>query len=76
MLKEDLLKEGAFRELPSVDKEFEVSTLFRKFDEGISIFQFNKDGKQIGGIMIATEHWNAIQEAPYLKAGDGKTPQP
>jgi CMP-N-acetylneuraminic acid synthetase len=52
-----------------------IQTLFRKFDKGTWIFQFNKDGKLIGQVCVSSENMNIIQNAPSIKAGDGHTIQ-
>jgi hypothetical protein len=52
-----------------------MTVLFRKFDTGTWIFQFNEAGKCIGQVCISAENMATIQAAPCVKAGDGKTPQ-
>jgi hypothetical protein len=52
-----------------------LQTLFRKFESGTWIFQFNKDGKLIGQVCVSDENMKVIQNAPAVKDGDGKTKQ-
>jgi len=52
-----------------------IQTLFRKFDTGTWIFQFNSKGKVIGQVCVSSDNMEAIQNAPSIKAGDGETEQ-
>jgi hypothetical protein len=61
-----------YKELQDVNG---MSTLFRKFDEGTWIFQFNKEGELIGQVLVSSENMELIQQAPSIKAGDGTTIQ-
>ena len=52
-----------------------MQTLFRKFDTATWIIQFNEKGECIGQVCVSNENMNIIHDAPYIKAGDGKTKQ-
>ena len=78
MSRVDLLKDGLYKELPSTDKEFHatdgVSTFFRKFEQGVFIFQY-EGNRQIGSVMLEQSQLDAIYNAKAIKKGDGKSPQ-
>ena len=63
---------GNYAELKDRDG---IQTLFRKFDTGTWIFQFNESGKCIGQVCVSDENMKVIQSAPSIEAGDGKTQQ-
>jgi hypothetical protein len=50
-------------------------TLFRKFDTGTWIFQFNEKGQCIGRVCVSDENMRIIQNSPSIKTGDGETKQ-
>lgn len=52
-----------------------LQTLFRKFDTGTWILQFNEDGDCIGQVCVSEENMKIIHHSPHVKAGDGKTKQ-
>ena len=65
--------DGLYKELKETTGH-DITTLFRKFDNGTWLVQYKGD-KQIGMLCISEENMQAIHNAPYIKVGDGKTPQ-
>jgi hypothetical protein len=51
-----------------------ISTYFRKFDSGTLIVQY-KGNQLIGQVRVDAKHMEIIQQSPFIKTGDGKTPQ-
>jgi hypothetical protein len=71
--KEAWLKDGLYKEI-SVSEG--LSTIFRKFENGIWIAQFNEaTGNQVGVVRIMEEDFKQMWYAPAITPGDGKTPQ-
>jgi hypothetical protein len=48
-----------------------ITTLFRKFETGTWLIQYNSRNEQIGMVMVSEENMKKIQSAPALKVGDG-----
>lgn len=71
MKKEDWIKNNLYAELPERDG---ITTLFRKFDSGTWMVQC-KGEEMIGMVMVHEKDMQTIQKSPYIKSGDGRTPQ-
>ncbi len=69
------MKKGIFDIYAELQDTNGIQTLFRKFDTATWIIQFNENGDCIGQVCVSNENMQLIQNAPYIKAGDGKTKQ-
>ena len=72
MGKEELLKGGLYKELPTSD--LGVTTLFRNFSTALVVFQYRED-KFLGKVRIRKDHLQMMIDSPEIKVGDGKSPQ-